>query len=152
MNDEVPCAGRDPKLWFAPAGLKARERAVYYERAFGHCQSCPEVRSCARSALDNDERGGMWAGVDTHPDRNTCYRSRLEYVAQHGLELLELPPVPPHGRPAPCTGGCGRLTAPPSRMYDMYDECVPRRGLGMCHRCHSAHRRRTAFLLGKVRT
>lgn len=52
-----PVCVHDPEQWFS---LDPDERA----EAAGRCQPCPIRTHCHDGAVENDERWGVWGGVD----------------------------------------------------------------------------------------
>jgi hypothetical protein len=56
--DDLPCRQNDPDLWFA-------ERPEKVAEAKRLCADCPAPvkQWCLESALDNEEKHGIWAGT-----------------------------------------------------------------------------------------
>ncbi|MEO6158661.1 MAG: WhiB family transcriptional regulator, partial [Ilumatobacteraceae bacterium] len=53
------CAAEDPELWFPPN--RRSPNAITAKKA---CRACPVQGACLEYALDNDERYGIWGGLD----------------------------------------------------------------------------------------
>jgi WhiB family transcriptional regulator, redox-sensing transcriptional regulator len=63
---DAACLGADPALFFPGQGDAETEAA-----AVAICSACPARASCLASALQNDERYGIWGGInlETWPRR-----------------------------------------------------------------------------------
>lgn len=77
-RDRAVCRDKDPELFFPNHQDKA---AV--DRAKAVCASCPVREPCGKTALDDDERDGVWGGLD-EKERETIRQRRNRYrgVAQ----------------------------------------------------------------------
>lgn len=69
----TPCAESDPELWFS---LKPREIAL----AVRLCQDCPIKSACYATAVENDERNGVWGGTDFNSEYKLTEKMQSEYV------------------------------------------------------------------------
>ena len=56
------CAQTDPEAYFPDKGGSTREAKKI-------CWRCPERRRCLRTALDAQERFGIWGGTSERPAR-----------------------------------------------------------------------------------
>ena len=56
---EAKCAAVDPDLFFPHA-----TETYIARRAKQVCCTCPHMNECLQHALDNDERHGIWGGLD----------------------------------------------------------------------------------------
>lgn len=84
------CAQTDPALFFPDKGGSARE-------AKRLCATCPVRIQCLESALDNDERHGIWGGLSERELRK-IRRARLaarKRTDDHPAEPAEEPVAAP---------------------------------------------------------
>ena len=56
---DAVCASTDPELWFPVKG--DRHTA---DKAKEFCATCPVAQQCLEFALANEEREGIWAGLN----------------------------------------------------------------------------------------
>lgn len=59
LSQPSPCSA-DPDRWFAGTRSPGSQ-----ELAKKVCKQCPYRRACLLTALDNDERHGVWGGLTT---------------------------------------------------------------------------------------
>ncbi len=58
------CRGMDPDLFIEPFHEVARTRATREAKARAVCDRCPVVIDCLGEALSNDEKHGIWGGMN----------------------------------------------------------------------------------------
>lgn len=91
-DSPVPCAS-NPEAWFgydSDRGRRTPEQVRDIERAKLLCtRECPlsRQRQCARDALANDERYGIWAGVEL-VIRKTTSAKEMHSLLRVGREQL----------------------------------------------------------------
>jgi WhiB family redox-sensing transcriptional regulator len=82
------CRQTDAELWFPdrenpnPAGLIRSIRA-----AQNVCRSCPVQTECLDAALANNEKFGIWAGINMNTTRA---EARAELRRQRGVQVREV--------------------------------------------------------------
>jgi WhiB family redox-sensing transcriptional regulator len=89
----------DPDLFFAADEERANRRNPRVARAKAICAACPVQLECRRWALENDERFGIWGGLD-EDERPTRRRPTHKPAPPKPAAPAKLDPVT---RP-----GCGR--------------------------------------------
>ena len=65
-RDKAACLTSDPELWFPKVDHQA-------SRAREICGACPVREQCLALAIANDERDGIWAGMN-RTERNAARR------------------------------------------------------------------------------
>lgn len=88
-REDALCAQTDPALFFPDKGGSTRE-------AKRVCASCPVRIQCLESALDNDERHGIWGGL-SEVDLRKIRRARR--AAARKRPVPEAPAAPPTDAP-----------------------------------------------------
>jgi WhiB family redox-sensing transcriptional regulator len=63
-RDGAACRVADPELFFAADQERANGRNPRVAEAKAVCRSCEVRPDCLKWALDNDERYGVWGGLD----------------------------------------------------------------------------------------
>lgn len=77
--DDALCQDYDPDTFFpqAQAGRsKSRAGSAQVREAQAICNLCPVRLKCLNYALDNDERYGIWGGVDIESAHINKYKNR----------------------------------------------------------------------------
>lgn len=66
MTHRLPCA-EDPDLWFSEGNHRIQDAKT-------RCLTCPVRDLCLQLALGNDERFGIWGGLDAAERRHLTGR------------------------------------------------------------------------------
>jgi WhiB family redox-sensing transcriptional regulator len=84
------CASADPEVWFPEKGGSTQEAKKI-------CLSCPVRRQCLQSALDRDERFGVFGGYSERERRSLKTADQQSTASDRSREArtLEAPTVGP---------------------------------------------------------
>jgi len=75
LDDQLPCASREPDLFFPPAYGAANRQAVEVAKAL--CAVCSSKPRCLSEALARDEQYGIWGGTTPHERLRIRAKSRF---------------------------------------------------------------------------
>ena len=81
-QDEALCATENPTWWFP----EERGQSIAQAKARRICMTCPVQAQCLNAALANDERYGIWGGVNMNGTRAGI---RDELRRQRGVRALD---------------------------------------------------------------
>lgn len=82
---DAKCLGADTEEWFGPDDERRSMSPKQIKDAASLCDSCPAFAACLRSALENNEQYGVWAG--------TSGRVRKRIQAMLAFEVVTLDQV-----------------------------------------------------------
>jgi WhiB family transcriptional regulator, redox-sensing transcriptional regulator len=71
-SERAACRDADPDLFFGPDREPAGERRRRVAKARAICASCPVWARCREAARANEERWGVWGGVDFEAERKAA--------------------------------------------------------------------------------
>lgn len=61
--EDAACRTADPELFFPTREIPREQRRAAERKAKSICAGCPVIAECLQTALERDERHGIWGGL-----------------------------------------------------------------------------------------